>query len=80
MRGKFSAGHDKSKLSVMLNEQTNTIEIPKTDGWFDVQAINIGTYAFNEAGVYHLILQPTSTEEWRAVDVFGIELAPVKAE
>ncbi|NIP22480.1 MAG: alpha-L-fucosidase [Phycisphaerae bacterium] len=74
-RGEFSSATGTSSLKVSAAGQTLSAEVPKTNGWFKPQFVSFGTLKFTKAGVYHLVLQPYDPANWRAVNVYQLQLA-----
>jgi len=46
-----------------------------TDGWFKPQFVSFGEFQFDRPGVFHLVLEPSSTERWQALNVYQIQMA-----
>ena len=56
-------------------EQSRSVKVPKTDGWFHPVFVSLGQFRFGRPGVYHLILEPSDPARWRAVNVYQLQLA-----
>jgi alpha-L-fucosidase len=78
LRGEFSSANGPSGVTAQLLEQTATAQIPKTKGWFKPVFVNLGKVKFPEAGVFHLKLSAANAKAWRPVNVWQLQLAPVK--
>ena len=75
IRGEFSCAAGASELSVSLAGQKVKAVIPRTDGWFKPVWVNFGQVTIKQAGVYHLVLEPTSADAWKPVNVYQLQLA-----
>ena len=78
VRGEFSSANGASGLTLSVDRQSRSAVLPKTDGWFRPEFANFGELEFSKAGVYHLVLQPSEPRTWRPVNVYQLQLAPVK--
>jgi alpha-L-fucosidase len=78
LRGEFSSAYAASALKVSVAGQTKSVEVPKTDGWFKPQFVTFGEFQFDKSGVFHLVLEPSSPDRWRAVNVYQIQLAKME--
>ena len=78
VRGEFSSAYGPSGLKTTLAGQTNTADIPKTNGWFKPVFVNLGRFKVNSAGVYRLTLEPADAEKWKAVNVWQLQFAPLQ--
>ncbi len=74
LQGRFSAASDTSYLTVSMEKQSYSAEIPKTDNWYDTREIGMGRLTFKDKGIYRLTLQPTYNKSWHPVDVFGLRM------
>jgi hypothetical protein len=77
LRGEFSSANGSSDLKVTMAGQSKSAEAPQTDGWFKPQFVSFGEFEFAKSGVFHLVLEPSSPDRWRAVNVYQIQLAAV---
>jgi alpha-L-fucosidase len=75
MRGEFSCANGLSGLKATVAGQSLAAAVPKTDGWFKPQFVSFGEVQFDKPGVFHLILEPSSLDHWRAVNVYQLQLA-----
>ena len=75
LRGEFSSAYGSSALKVTVAGQSLTADVPKTDGWFKPQFVSFGDVQFDKPGVFHLVLEPSSPDHWRAVNVYQVQLA-----
>jgi alpha-L-fucosidase len=75
LRGEFSSAYGSSALKVAVAGQSLTADVPKTEGWFKPQFVSFGDLQFDKPGVFHLVLEPSSPEHWRAVNVYQVQLA-----
>jgi len=78
VRGEFTSAYGPSGLALRLAGQSHAARVPKTDGWFKQVWVDLGTVAVEKPGVYHLRLAPADPETWKAVNVWNLQLAPVK--
>ncbi len=74
IRGEFSSAYGSSSLQLGVNGHRFQAAVPKTDGWFKPQFVSFGEINFDKAGVFHLILEPASADQWQAVNVYQIQL------
>ena len=77
VRGEFSSAYGATSLKLTMEEQTLTAAVPQTDGWFKPEFVTFGELKFPRQGVYHLALAPADVANWRAVNVYGLALAPL---
>lgn len=75
LRGEFSAANGPSGLKVTVAGQSQSAEAPRTEGWTKPQFVSFGEFTFDQPGVFHLILEPSSPDRWHAVNVYQIQLA-----
>ena len=75
LRGEFSSANGASGLKVSVGGQSHSAEVPMTDGWFKPQFVSFGEFQFDRPGVFHLVLEPSSTERWQALNVYQIQMA-----
>jgi alpha-L-fucosidase len=78
MRGEFSSATGSSPLKVTVSGQSRSADVPKTDGWFRPQFVSFGEVQFDKPGVFHLVLEPASPENWHPVNVYQVQLARVE--
>lgn len=76
--GEFAAASGASRLVLRCRRNEVTFDVPRTVGWDKAAQVEIGKLAFDEAGVYHVSLRPAAAETWKAVNVWQIELIPVR--
>jgi alpha-L-fucosidase len=76
LRGEFSSAYGASSLRWEVAGQSNTANVPETNGWFKPVFVDLGRVKFERAGVYQLILQPADINKWKAVNVYQLQLAP----
>jgi len=74
LRGEFSSAYGSSALRVTVAGQSQNAGVPQTDGWFKPQFVSFGALQFEKAGVFHLVLEPSSTDHWHAVNVYQLQL------
>lgn len=67
-----------SKLTLEVDDQTLTSDIPATGSWGKTKKVTFGVVTFKKPGVYHVALRPTSAATWKAVNLFGVSLLPAK--
>ena len=75
LRGEFSSTYGSSGLKVTVAGQSKSADVPRTDGWFKPQFVSFGEIEFASPGVFHLVLEASSPNIWRAVNVYQIQLA-----
>ncbi len=78
VRGEFSSAYGPSAFKTTLASKTLTADVPKTDGWFKPVFVNLGRLKVDSPGVYKLTLAPSSSEKWKAVNVYQLQLAPIE--
>ena len=78
VRGEFSSAYGPSVFKTTLAGWTFTADVPKTDGWFKPVFVNLGQFRVDSPGVYKLTLAPADPEKWKAVNVYQLQLAPIK--
>ncbi|UCD49762.1 MAG: alpha-L-fucosidase [Phycisphaerales bacterium] len=74
--GEFATPHSESLLTVDVADQRLPFTVKRTGNWDKPQMTEIGTVRFDQPGVYHLVLGATDRNNWRAVNVWDIKLAP----
>ena len=74
--GEFGSAAGASSLELTLDGQSLTAEVPQTEEWASTKMIEFGELKFGESGVYHLVLQPADPDDWEAVNVHRLQLAP----
>jgi len=52
-------------------------QVPRTKDWAGAVTVKAGQLQFGAAGIYHLIVRPADPKNWRAVNLWQIEFAPV---
>jgi len=77
VRGEFSAAAGPTGLRLDVPGQSLVASVPKSQGWDDASLTRMGTLTFEESGIYHLVLKAAAPEDWRAVNVWNLQLAPV---
>ena len=75
LRGEFSSANEASALKAVVASQSRSAVVPQTDGWFKPQFVSFGELEFDQPGVFHLVLEPSVPDRWRAVNVYPIQLA-----
>ena len=78
VRGEFSSAYGPSAFKTTLAGRTIAADVPKTDGWFNPVFVNLGQFRVDSPGVCKLTLAPADAEKWKAVNVYQLQLAPVK--
>lgn len=76
LTGAFAATANRCPLTVEVANQKVDFAVSNTGGWDRPKTIPIGQVKFDKAGVYHLILRATDRNNWKAVNVWNIRLAP----
>lgn len=76
LRGEFCCASGSSGLKATVAGQSLSTAIPHTDGWFKPLFVSFGDLRFAEPGVYHLVLEPSYSEQWHPVNVYRLQLAP----
>jgi alpha-L-fucosidase len=67
-----------SKLAVDVAGRALTADVPNTGGWGEQRTIKVGEVKFDKPGVQELIVRPAEPTSWKAVNVWKLELTPVK--
>ena len=73
--GEFAAT-SLSRLSLRAGDKQVRFDVPSTGSWDKSTQIDIGRLRFDEPGIYHVILAPADPDNWRAVNVWQVQLAP----
>ena len=76
LRGKFAAAAGASRLTLDVADKSVSFDIPRSENWAEPVVTEIGEIKIDGPGVYHLILRPANPENWKAVNVWQIQLAP----
>ena len=76
IRGEFAAGAGGTTLAVEVAGKSLVAPVRKANGWDDASLTDMGTLTFEEPGVYHLVLRAADADNWRAVNVWRLQLAP----
>ncbi|MBL7187419.1 MAG: hypothetical protein ISS70_13945 [Phycisphaerae bacterium] len=58
--------------------QSTSAKIPRTGGWFKPEFVQFGRLQVDKAGVYQLTLEPADAENWKAVNVYKLQVAPAQ--
>ena len=74
--GEFATVHAQCGLTLDVADQRLPFVVKATEGWDKPQVGEIGTVRFEKPGVYHLVLGATDRNQWQAVNVWSIKLAP----
>ncbi len=78
VRGDFAIeGNAGNKVALEAAGQTLLASITETGGWDKVQTVKMGKIRFDAPGVYHIVLRPADVENWKAVNVWRIQLARI---
>ena len=67
-----------SKLAVDVAGQTIQADVPATGDWDKQQTIEMGKVTFEKAGEYDVTLRPADPGNWKAVNVWKLQLTPAK--
>ncbi|MBN1126981.1 MAG: alpha-L-fucosidase, partial [Sedimentisphaerales bacterium] len=76
VRGEFAAGAGATALSLTVDRKTTTFTVDRALGWDSPAFTNIGKITFESSGVHHVILRPADPSQWRAINVWQIQLIP----
>jgi alpha-L-fucosidase len=74
--GDFATPHRGCLLTVEVADQRLPFVVTRTGNWDKPKMTEIGTVRFNKPGVFHLVLEATDRNNWQAVNVWNIKLAP----
>jgi len=85
VRARVSAAAGASKLALVMTRETTQsklhyelkFQVPRTKDWAGAVTVKAGQLQFGAAGIYHLIVRPADPKNWRAVNLWQIEFAPV---
>jgi len=77
IRGEFAAAGP-SRLRLRVGDKQVQFNVPSTGGWDKSAQVDIGRLTFDTPGIYHAILEPGNPRNWRAVNVWQVQLAPVR--
>lgn len=75
VRGEFAATAG-TRLRLSVGEEKIEFDVPHTGGWENAKKIEVGTVTFAKDGVYHLSLEAADPVNWKAANVWGVELVP----
>ncbi len=79
MRGEFAAASGMSKVAIEIRPKPSTTsEIPNTGSWEKTAWVELGKLNFEKPGIYHLVLRAADPANWKAVNVFQLQLAPIE--
>ena len=67
-----------SKVAVDVAGKTLTAETPNTGAWETKATADLGQVTFDTPGEYELVLRPADAATWKAINVWKLELTPVK--
>jgi len=76
LTGEFAAVASQCLLTVEVAGQAVPFTVGSTGGWDRPRTTSVGQVRFDKAGVYHLVLRATDRNNWKAVNVWNIRLAP----
>ncbi len=65
-----------SQLAVEAAGRTLTVAVPATGGWAEQRTLDAGAVAFEKAGAYEVTARPADAKQWKAVNLWRLELAP----
>ncbi|MCF7669816.1 MAG: alpha-L-fucosidase [Verrucomicrobia bacterium] len=75
--GEFAKPDGSRPMKLQLNDQTLEFRVDGTGGWDRTKMVEIGYVDFSKTGVYHVILSPADKENWSAVNLWRLVLAPM---
>ncbi len=78
VRGEFSSAYGPSGFKTTLAGRTGTVAVPQTQGWFKPVFAHLGQFKVDRPGVHRLTLEPADAGNWKAVNVWQLQLAPLK--
>ena len=78
VRGEFSCAGGPSGLRIALAGRSVEAKVPPTQGWFKPVFVDIGRVQIDRSGVYQLTLEPTDAKKWKAVNVYQLQIAPMR--
>jgi len=67
-----------SKLALEAAGKRLAAAVPGTGAWDQQQTIELGTLSIEQAGVVEVLLRPADKQNWRAVNVWQVELVPAE--
>jgi len=77
IRGEFAATAA-SRLRLRVGDKQVRFDVPGTGGWDKSAQVDIGRLKFDAPGIYHAILEPADPRNWRAVNLWQVQLAPAR--
>ncbi len=78
IRGEFAAASGASRVTVeVLPGPSTTAEVPSTNSWDKGSWVDLGKLSFDKPGIYHLVLRAADPADWKPVNVWRIQLAPL---
>ncbi|MBN1816984.1 MAG: hypothetical protein JW828_06460, partial [Sedimentisphaerales bacterium] len=75
-RGEFAAGAASTELTLTVNQKSTKFTVDRAASWDSPSFTMIGKIAFESPGVHHVILRPADSNQWKAVNVWQIQLIP----
>ena len=77
IRGEFAAT-GASRLRLRVGDKQVRFDVPATGSWNRSTQVDVGRLRFEAPGIYHAILEPANPNNWRAVNVWQLQLAPAR--
>ncbi len=78
VNGEFSTGSGASSLKLSVNGTSDRKHIPSTGNWDKHIMVNFNNFKVSKPGVHKVTLEPTNTNKWNPVNVYQIQLAPIR--
>ena len=76
LRGEFSAAYSSTRLLVECGDRRLEATIPKTKNWATTEFVRFDRLKFDKPGVYQIDLRAADADNWKAVNVYQLQLAP----
>ncbi len=67
-----------SRLALEAGGRTLEADVPATGDWDKRQTIEVGEVNFDKPGKHDLLVRPAKPDEWKAVNLWKLELTPVQ--
>ncbi len=77
IRGEFAATGP-SRLRLRVGDKQVRFDVAATGSWDKSAQVDVGRLRFEAPGIYHAILEPANPNNWRAVNVWQLQLAPAR--
>ena len=72
----YATVHDGATVRIAIDHTTLDANLPKTGGWSPPRWQSLGTIEIKKAGVHHLVLGSVPDKDWKAVNIWSLQLIP----